>query len=166
MIIACVLSILLAFLFIVLQKTSIRILHQEITTVRFDFTLFSITFISSKTNKNSLKASIRILRNLKYLLKISHYGIKHANVTVFELSSTTDTSLPSPKLSPFFITSGILLVYLNNIAKSFRFSNSVDRRCQNKLSFDVLFETSLINLIIISILYLYYKVKNRIRRIV
>ena len=165
---AVVLPLSLLFLFIFFKKTSIRIIHQNKTTVQINFTLLSITLISDKRkNKKSFKKRFKTLKNAFFLIKSARYTLKKSNITVFTLPSNHLYDNPMSLILPTtrLISSGLIIAYLENNCDNFFLKNDEVPSIPNDKSLDILLETRLINLFILPLIFLYYKVKSTIRRI-
>lgn len=161
MIILQQICILLAFLWILLQKINIRIILSENTEITINLPILSIAFITDKKQKSVIKRNLKLVKNLSVLLKSFKFILKKSQVYVNILQSSNQSFIT--QRIPFFVTFPIAYAYLNNTAKSVYYSN---KKSYNGAFFDISFHFTLIFMIILPLVFLYYKVKNKVGRVI
>ena len=130
--------------------------------------MLSITLISDNhKKKKGFKKRFKALKNMFFLLKSAQYTLRRSTVTVFSLPSNYHQDNPISLILPTtrLISSGLIIAYLENNCDNFFLKNDEVPSIPNDKSLDILLETRLINLFILPLIFLYYKVKNTIRRI-
>lgn len=166
MIIIRTIPIALLVLLIILQRIDIRITTSDITKVRINFIFIAILLSESSATVKRFKFGLKIVKNLPTLLKTSNYFLSKSQIVILRFFENDGSSanFNIVKLIPIYISATTLLAYLNSIAKSVTFDT------RNKSSFDLKTDITIsvrfVYLIISSLLFLYYCIVTKIRRIV
>ena len=165
-----ILLILSAFLFILFQKATIRIRKTENITATFSLTFFSVSLTDLPEKKGRIKKLMRFLKNVPIIFKSLAHFLKRTDVKVLRFKNQDQSPFPisfGQKL-PFYLSAPFIFGYLNNTAKSVSYDENwlitTNISNENDAAIDVLFTFRLFYLIISALLFLYYKVKNRIIR--
>lgn len=165
-----ILFILLAVLFVLLQKADIRIRKTDNLSITLSLTLFSITFSGDTERKRRIKKIFRLFKNAPIILRVATHLLKRSNVRVIRLANQNRSPFPFSfgQSIPFYISFPVLFAYLNNNAKSIFYDDNWlftgDFSNQNEASVDIIVSFRFISLIISALLFLYYKMKDRIMR--
>lgn len=148
------LPIFTAILFVLSSKYSVRITKGEKLTVKINFNIFAIVIYEDKTHKNRLKNLFKSFRRIKGAIRSAKYLISKSDVVIFGSGKITDH---------------ILRVYLEANAKRFRYKNTDSfyrSNLQNNGEMDIIASFSLTNLIISALIFLYYTVKAKLKRVI
>jgi len=165
-----ILFILIAILFILFQKADMRIRKTDNLSITLSLTLFSITFSGDAEKKRRIKKIVRLFKNASVILRVATYLLKRSNVRVIRLAnqSRSPSRFSLGQSIPFYISLPVIFAYLNNSAKSIFYDDNWlfvdDFVNQNEASVDIIVSFRFISLIISALLFLYYKMKDRMMR--
>ena len=140
-------------LFILFQKSSIRIVKSDLLTVKLNFNILALVFKDDDGKKIRPTRLIKSLRKYNGALKSVRYLISKSDFVIYDSESLTNL---------------LIFLYLDANAKSVGFvdhaQNEISRdEIPSKIDITVYF--SLIYLIISALIFLYYTVKNKIKRV-
>ena len=162
------LPILSALLFILSRRIDVRVTKAEELTVKISFNIFAIVLTEDKIKKRGLKKLSKLIKSRRSILKSADYLISKSNVRLYKFIST-DPSVSVPlaynayrEASVYFISA-----YLERTARKFSFSaiRDTDKNAQNQVKFNLLLHFPFSHLIISALIFLYYIVKNRVKRV-
>lgn len=167
MMLAPLIPLVLALMIILLQKVDFRIAYTNGLSVEISFTIFSLSFYDSEESRLPLLKSLKTARNIPILFRSLRFLLRHSAVNVLNIShNETDTVAGTVfRTIPFLISTSAIIAYISTNAANFSMKqhNNFDK---NELSFDILFKTRAANLIISAMLFLYYILKRKIRRVI
>lgn len=140
-------------LFILFQKSSIRIVKSDLLTVKLNFNILALVLKDDDGKKIRPTKLIKSLRKYSGALKSARYLISKSDFVIYDSES---------------LTNRLIFLYLDANAKSVGFvdhaQNEISRNeIPSKIDITVYF--SLIYLIISALIFLYYTVKNKIKRV-
>ena len=167
MIVVRMLPLILLFLWIVLQRIDVRIIRQNTVTVQISFPILRITFKDLTAPKRNLRKIVKLMKNFPFTLKTFAYLTRKSRVIIHGTTILSAPSTPTEILRkiPHFISSNSLYAYLNSNAKSTVYiKRSYDSEFDADI--DIVLQTELIYLIISPLLFLYYKISNKARRMI
>ena len=167
MVILQLLPIICALLFAFTQKIDIRVTKADNLTVKINLNIFAILLTEDKIQKKGIRRLSRIRKNLKSFLLAMDYLISKSEVRIYRLDiSNTDLSVLSMLQSiSRFASIGIAISYLEKNASSVKFIDISPQYDENKTVLDFSIHFSLWSLIIFTSLFLYYRVKSKIKRV-
>ena len=149
--------------FILLQRIDVKITRHAKPTVKISFNILALVLTEDNIKKTNLKRIRGLIRNLIGALKAFGYLISKSDVVIVRYERNVDEAISSPiNQARLIATSQFTTSYFDSKAKSLSFVN------ENKpkdTSFDVSFHFSLFNLIISALIFLYYIVKNKVKRV-
>ena len=153
-------------LLIILQEANLKITYKDNLRVRISFTIFAITFSSSKYDKRSLNKTLKALKAIPLLLKASSFALKRSDVNVIKLSRASHPSISDTFLIaiPILISASSILAFISANARSFNIPDDQGNIEGETQEVDILFKTRVLYLIISALLFLYYILKRKIRR--
>lgn len=161
------LPIFCALLFTFTRKIDIRVTKTDNFTVKINLNIFAILLTEDKIQKNGIRKLSRIRKSLKSFLLAIEYLISKSEIIVYELHTSNDDSSVSSVLQSIslFASVGIVLSYLEKNASSVKFLSKTTPGYQNKTALDFSMHFSLWSLFIFTFLFLYYRVKSKIKRV-
>lgn len=160
--------LLLALLLMILQQSELRIIYGNGIKLRVSLTIFAINFSENSDTSLSFSKTLRAATYLPLILKSSKYLFKRADVRVYKISRALKSNVADALFVslPLFISTASLLAYLRSNALSVRVLQNDDIAPTENLEIDIAFKTRVIDLIISSLIFLYYVLKRKIRRAV
>ena len=167
MIVVRILPLILLFLWIVLQRIDVRIIRQNAVTVQISFPIFRITFKDLTAPKRKTRKIVRLIKNLPFTLKTVAYLTRKSRAIIHDTTWLLAPSTPTEILKkiPHFISTRSIYAYLDSNAKS----TAYIKYNSNPIfvgDIDIVLQTKLIHLIISPLLFLYYKISNKARRMI
>ncbi len=152
----------LALLWMLLQRINVKIFLSD-ASIRLNLPILSITFNVNDNGKAVIKKNFRLIKNLSPLAKSLGFILKRSYV---EVNLAKDILAPTPLLRslPLLISYPVIYAYLNNTAKSVDYLSPLGE--DSKQDFDLSVHFTLVYLFILPFLFLYYKVKNKLGRLV
>lgn len=172
MLILRLLPISFALLFILLQRVDVKVKTNDRLTVRIDFNIIAIILSEDEIKKKHLGEIKKFIRNIPIIYKALRYLISKSEVIVIEctpnaLSYAEEEIFKSIRRYAIY---KIAYSYLATNSRSFHFAEnqvySHDNPGEKSSDFDVLFRFSLFHLINSALLFLYYIVKNKAKRVI
>ena len=155
MIVLRLLPIFVIVLFILFQRNSIRIIKCERLTVKINLNIFAITLTEEKIKRFRPAKALKSVKSIYRIIKSARYLISKSDFSVL----TTES-----------VTNQFLLSYLSANARSVQYSfiesnnRENDIGCKNAL--DITARFSLVYLIISALIFLYYTVRNKLKRVI
>ena len=163
------LPIFCALLFTFTRKINIRVAKHDELTVKINFNIIAIILTEEKLKKNGLKRIARGLKSFKNIIKPCEYLIKRSEFRVYRCTPVSDSNkLFSVLLSISILASlGVVLTLLKENARSIKFIDDHNNpESTHAAIFEFSIHFSLLNLFIFTAMYLYYTVKNKIKRVI
>lgn len=156
-----------ALLFAFTRKIDIRVTKYDKLTVKINLNIFAILLTEERIRKRSIRKLSRIRKSFKSFLLAIEYLISKSEVRIYSLNtSNTDLSVLSILQSiSRFASIGIAISYLEKNARSVKFIDTSPQYYKNKTVLDFSIHFSLWSLIIFTSLFLYYRVKNKFKRV-
>ena len=161
------LPIICALLFAFTRKIDIRVTKTDKLTVKINLNIFAVILTEEKIRKRGIRKLSRMRKSLKSFLIATEYLVSKSEIRIYEFHPSTDDFRVSSVLQSLslFASFGIALSYLKKNACSVRFPSKTTPTCQNNTTLDFSIHFSLLNLIIFTSLFLYYRVKSKIKRV-
>jgi hypothetical protein len=172
MIILQLLPILCLLLFILLQSVSIKIKTKDRLTVKINFNILAITLTEDEIKKKHLGHIKKVIKNVPIIYKALRYLISKSVVIVmgYPQNALLYAEEDIFKSIRRYAIYQIAYSYLATNSRSFHFAEnqvySYDNTEEKSSDFDVLFHFSLFHLINSALLFLYYIVKNKAKRVI
>ncbi len=160
-----------AFL-IISEIITINLFYQNSETlVEFNFTIFAVALNFSKDKKRHQRQKLKRFRLSPYALKkIAFYFIKKSEIIIYDLVS----SLPSEDPATDSLRYGIynlflssLLVFAKENSKKFSADNIIlgySDHNKTELIFKAQFKISLVNILICSIIFVFYSIRSAVSK--
>ena len=172
MVILRLLPVSFVLLFILLQRVDVKVKTRDRLTVRIDLNITAIILSEDKIKKKHLGRIPKLLKNLPIVYKVLKYLVAKSDVTVIEYNDNPliDGEDDIFKNARRYAIYQIVYSYLATNSKSFHFTENrvySDEKDKEKTSdFDLIFRFSLFHLINSALLFLYYIVKNKAKRVI
>lgn len=172
MVILRLLPVSFVLLFILLQRVDVKVKTRDRLTVRIDLNIIAIILSEDKIKKKHLGRIPNLLKNLPIVYKVIKYLVAKSDVTVIEYNDNPliDGEDDIFKNARRYAIYQIVYSYLATNSKSFHFTENrvySDEKDKEKTSdFDLIFRFSLFHLINSALLFLYYIVKNKAKRVI
>lgn len=171
MVILRLLPVSFVLLFILLQRVDVKVKTRDRLTVRIDLNIIAIILSEDKIKKKHLGRIPKLLKNLPIVYKVIKYLVAKSDVTVIEYNDPLfDVEDDIFKNARRYAIYQIVYSYLATNSKSFHFTENrvySDEKDKEKTSdFDLIFRFSLFHLINSALLFLYYIVKNKAKRVI
>ena len=166
-----IMPILCALLFILLQKVSIKIKTQDEVTVRIDLSIIALIFSGSKKSKFRPKSIKSLFNYFPAIYRAAKYAIKKSEVYIFTRQNKANDDLkieyvhsysanPLQLIYPFLLFNSKRVCLIDNSTYSKANSSKPDQ------DFNLSLELPLISLINSALVFLYYIMKNKVKRVV
>lgn len=167
MVILQLLPIICALLFAFTRKIDIRVTKADNLTVKINLNIFAILLTEDKIQKKGIRRLSRIRKNLKSFLLAMDYLISKSEIRIYEFNpSNDDFSVLSVLQSiSLFASFSIALSYFKKNSGAVKFPTQTAPTYQSNTALDFSIHFSLWILIIFTSLFLYYKVKSKIKRV-
>ncbi len=161
------LPIICALLFTFTRKIDIRVTKNDRWTVKINLNIFAILLTEEKIRKRGIRKLSRIRKAFRSFLLSTEYLISKSEIRIYEFHPNNDdvSVLSALQSISLFTSLGIALSYLEKNASSVKLLNDAAPNCKNKTTLDFSIHFSLWNLIIFTSLFLYYRVKSKIKRV-
>ena len=172
MVILRLLPVSFVLLFILLQRVDVKVKTRDRLTVRIDLNIIAIILSEDKIKKKHLGRIPNLLKNFPIVYKVIKYLVAKSDVTVIEYNDNPliDGEDDIFKNARRYAIYQIVYSYLATNSKSFHFTENrvySDEKDKEKTSdFDLIFRFSLFHLINSALLFLYYIVKNKAKRVI
>lgn len=158
-----------ALLFAFTRGINLRVTKEYKLTVKINLNIFVIILTEEKIKKRGIKKAARLFKSFKNLVKPIKYLVSKTEVRIYRLPYLirSDIALESLYNLSFLASLGVVFSYLENNARIVRFINR--QKCNKddyQAFFDLSLHFSLWNLIIFAFLFLYYTVKNKVKRVI
>ena len=154
MIVLRLLPLFVIILFILFQKCSIRITKKEALTVKLNFSLLAVLFTEEKIKKIRLGRFVKSFRQISGIIKSAKYLISKSDFLILDNEKLIDN---------------LIFIYLKANARSLTLKDAdVDYsdNSQELTKIDVTAYFYLVHLIISALIFLYYMVKNKVKRVI
>ena len=159
-----IILILSAILFILFQRSQIRILKTDNFYLTLNLSIMSFTLSSNQNKKQVLKNLYAFLRKGRPIYKSVKYLVRRSDIHILRFSPIGKQANGFGQVLSYYISAPILLAYLNNTAKSIRYSDNYSKFSNNNSEIDINVNSRLIFLIISALVFLYYIVISKIKR--
>ena len=161
------LPIICALLFTFTKKIDIRVTKADTLTVKINLNIFAILLTEDKIRKRGIRKLSRLRKSFRSFLLAAEYLVSRTEIKIYEFHPGTDDFRVSSVLQSLslFASFGIALSYLEKNACSVKLMNKATPTCQNKTALDFSMHFSLWTLFIFTFLFLYYRVKSKIKRV-
>ena len=162
------LPILYALLFLLSRRIDVRVSKSKEMTVKINFNILAVVLTEDKIKKRRLKSFSKLIKGTKSILRSADYLISRCDA---ELYSFTDiqSGISAPIIYNAYRVAAVhfIAAYLERNARKFEFAEiqNTDSEVQNRSGFNLLLHFSLWHLIISALIFLYYIVKNRVKRV-
>lgn len=156
-------------LFTFTRTIDIRVTKSEELTVKINLNIFAILLTEERIRKRGIQKATRLLRALKNLIRPFEYLLSKTEIRLYRLASPLTDSARSNALYtlPVLASLSLLVSYLERNARKVRFTNSRKEDASREETFlDFSLHFSLWNLIIFTLLFLYYTVKSKVKRVI
>ena len=163
MIIFRLLPLICALLFTLSRKTIIKVTKSDTVTVKINFNIFAIVLSEEKIRKRSLRNIPATIRSLKSTLRPLDYLVSKSNVRIVEYDQIIQDALHN---AYFSFATLIIISYLQSNAKFISITNKERQPEDANIFIELFFSLSLWHLIISLLFFLYYIVKNKIKRVI
>lgn len=163
------LPIFFILLFTFTRIIDIRVTKSEELTVKINLNIFAILLTEERIKRRGFRKVGRLVKSLKNLLKPLEYLISRTEIRIYKLSSplSNGSTVATPYSLPFFVSLSVILSYIERYAKVIRFIKQKDSKANDEDTFwDFSFHFSLWNLIIFVLLFLYYTVKSKVKKVI
>ena len=163
------LPIFCALLFAFTRKINIRVAKHDELTVKIIFNIIAIILTEEKLKKNGIKRIARGLKSFRSIIKPCEYLIKRSEFRVYRCTPASDNNnLFSVLLSiSIWASTGVVFSLLKENARSIKFiENRNNSESTHAAIFEFSIHFSLLNLFIFTAMYLYYTMKNKIKRVI
>lgn len=156
-------------LFTFTRTIDIRVTKSDELTVKINLNIFAILLTEERIKKRGFQKATRLLRTFKNLIRPLEYLLSKTEIRIFRLASPLTDEARSNALYtlPLMASLSIAVAYLERNARKVRF---IDREKENEHAdttfLDVSLHFSLWNLIIFTLLFLYYTVKSKVKRVI
>ncbi len=163
-----VISVLLIITVILLQKIDILISKSSVLIFKINFTLLSITLTDDGKRSKSLSKIKNAFKSISPLYASMKYLVRKSDIMFCYLpTNTSKGAVISATYSAFF---AVIQSFLTKNARSFSAieieKEYIDCSEKNKIRFEAEFHFRLIHLFISSFVFLYYKVKYKVKRLI
>ena len=157
-----------ALLFTLTRKISIRVTKRDELAVKINLNIIAILLTEDKIKKNGIKKATRLIRSFKNLIKPTEYLLSKSEIRVYKCTPSSFDNKTFPMLRSLSFLASVQLIYsfLEKNAKLIRFIDhtQADNEADAPfLEFSIHF--SPLNLIIFAVIFLYYTVKNKFKRV-
>ena len=158
------LPIFCTLLFTLTRKINVKVTKSDEITVKVNLNIFALVLTEEKIKKRTFRDIRKTIKRLKILYKPFEYLLSRSEVVIRRL----DTSLANEPSAPMLYTTYIfasmqfLLSYLQRNAKRVKF---IETKTYASTFLDLSFYFSFWNLIIFALLYLYYLLSSKIKRV-
>ena len=161
------LPVICALLFTFTRKIDIRVTKADTLTVKINLNIFAILLTEDKIRKRGIRKLSRLRRSFRSFLLAAEYLVSRTEIKIYEFNPSNDdlTALSALLRISLFASLGIAISYLEKNASSVKLMNKATPTYQNKTALDFSIHFSLWNLIIFASIFLYYKVKSKIKRV-
>ena len=163
------LPILCALLFILTRRIDVKVTKQEDVTVKISFNILAIVLSEDKIKKRSIRKISKLMKYRSGILRATDYILSKSSVALYKSNATDKSARSLPVLynASMGATVYFLISYLEKSSKSFKFQESqgYNNSGHPSLEFNLFLHFSLWHLIISALLFLYYIVKNRVKRV-
>ena len=168
MILLRLLPIIFALLFLLSRRIDVDISKHKEMTVKINFNILAVVLTDDKIKKGRLKSFSKLIKSTKSILRSADYLISRSDVKLYSF-----TDIQHGISTPIFYnayrvaTLRFIAAYLERNARKFQFAEiqNTDSEVQNRSGFNLLLHFSLWHLIISALIFLYYIVKNRVKRV-
>jgi len=169
MIVLRLLPIFFTLLFILSRKTNIRVTKSEELTVKINFNIFAIVLSEEKIKKRGLKKLPKLLKNAKGILKSLDYLVSKSEVRIIKckIPDSSDKKFPVVRNAYFLASMQLLISYLERNCKKILYIDQENyyKILDNAAALDLSLHFPFYYLIISALLFLYYIVKNNVKRV-
>lgn len=164
MILLRLLPVFFAALFILTRTVCVRVLKGDKLTVKINFNILAVVLAEDNTKKRGIRKTIRLIKGVRSAFKTFDYLLSKSDVKLFINNQNDIENQKALAKSGYFIASTALIIpYIRTTSRSFRV---VERSEQNENSFELRLYFSLWHMIISALIFLYYTVKNKVKRVI
>lgn len=154
------LPIIAVLLFILLQKINIRVKATDRVSVKINFNILAIELLNEKTKKKNIKQIIRHGKSIGTVIRPMRYLLSRCSV---EAKCPQNQFLPFQNENIYNIALlNFLFAFIKTHSKSLKIS---DNDASFHSGVELIFNFSSYHLIISALFFLYYIVKNNIKRV-
>ena len=167
MILFRLLPILFALLFILTRRVNIKVIKSNDLTVKINFNIFALVLSEDKIKKYGIKKFYNLIKNTKTLFKSFDYLISNSTVAIYDRMNFDNH--PIMFLSGCITaTKWIFISYIKRISASFSYKTdrNYDRLQENEYLMKIIIQFSFWRLIISALIFIYYIIKNSIKRVI
>lgn len=169
MIVLRLLPIFFTLLFILSRRTNIRVTKSEELTVKINFNIFAIVLSEEKIKKRGLKKLPKLLKNAKGILKSLDYLVSKSEVRIIKckIPDSADKKFHVIRNAYFLASTQLLISYLERNCKKILYIDQENyyKILDNTAALDLSLHFPFYYLIISALLFLYYIVKNNVKRV-
>ena len=155
-------------LFALTRKINIRVTKSDELTVKINFNIVALVLTEAKIKKRWINKLPNLIKNVKGALKPLKYLVSKSEVLIISCINSNPESRRFPVIysACFYASTQFIISYLQKNARSLRFaSNTNPKSDYEKASLDISFCFPLYHLIISALLFLYYTLKYKIKRV-
>ncbi len=166
------LPITFALLYILLQRVDVKVTKRDTLTVKINFNIIALVLHEEKINKQRLKQLSGLLKNASSALKTLKYLISKSDVAVkiYDIPYESSDPITIIKNAGIKASSRLFFSYLGICSRSLNIitaeENFDDNSDPNMPGFDASLHFPLYHLIISALFFLYYIVKNKVKRVI
>ncbi len=162
-------SLSLILLVLICQRIDIRVSKSSMTKIKINFIFFALTVDDSESQKLSLKKRIKLIRNIPFIYSAVKYLISKSEITVHSQNYTSSVNVTRSMLPNIMyrISVPTAIAIVSKFARKVKFDDEdVQVDPSDGLIFDLSVHFRLYRVFISLIIFLYYMIRAKFRRII